>query len=96
MSEETEKPTEKEGWESPPIGELFYLLRKSEGEGKPEITLHEKMKTAVKMIGEYMAKKISHENIDLMRISLEEDKLKAERVSWGEITFQLIQSEEEK
>lgn len=95
MSEEKLREKEEE-WESPPIKDTFYLLRKNLGQKDQEIRLSGGgVKKAIKRIREYLKTKIPYDNIELMKIDVASEKLKAEGVSWGEISYQLIQAEAE-
>lgn len=74
------------------VEKVFYMLEKKpkgSKEGK-EVFLYNEMAPAIEKISKYMASGVSTEDIELTKISIEEEGMKARVISWSIIAEQLV------
>ena len=69
-------------------GFFCYLLDKR-GEDR-EVTIHNTIKTGIEKVKEYLESDIPPEDINLMKIRIEEVELKVDRIPWCEIALELV------
>lgn len=71
---------------------FFFMLEKEPQAGgkTKEVFLYDEMAPAIEKIREYMTGEISAEDIELTKISIKEEGMKAEVVSWSTIAEALV------
>lgn len=74
------------------VEKVFYMLEKrpkGSKEGK-EVFLYNEMTPAIEKISKYMISGVSTEDIELTEISIKEEGMKAQVISWSTIAEALV------